>query len=118
MRRILSCGHSTRLSSTSVILRPVWRGSGTRLSRSEGVARDGAGSAEVDRAFDAQDLELRAFDRAVLDLGHLAPGMARVGNRVLMIGWDVRLRYNTSDTRTPTRIANSRSRASVAKKVT
>src|SRR5258708_23635908 len=44
------------------------------------MALDVARRAEIDRAFDAQDLELRTFDKAVLDLGHLALAVARVGN--------------------------------------
>src|SRR2546425_803243 len=53
---------------------------GAVLAQRVEVALDVTDRAEVDRALDAQDFELRAFDKAVLDLGHLAPAVARVGN--------------------------------------
>src|SRR5437899_4934461 len=53
---------------------------GAALAQNVEVALDVTDRAEVDRAFDAQDLELRAFEQAVLDLGHLALAVARVGN--------------------------------------
>ena len=53
---------------------------GTVLAQRVEVPLDVAHRAEVDRALDAQDLELGALEEAVLDLRHLAPGMARIGH--------------------------------------
>src|SRR6266568_2936329 len=53
---------------------------GAVLAQRVEVALDVARRAEIDRALDAQDLELRALGEAVLDLGHLALAVARIGN--------------------------------------
>ena len=53
---------------------------GTVLAQRVEVPLHVADRAEVDRALDAQDLELGALEQAVLDLRHLAPGMARIGH--------------------------------------
>src|SRR5712691_8626346 len=53
---------------------------GAVLAQCVEVALDVARRAEIDRALDAQDLELRALEQAVLDLGHLALAVARIGN--------------------------------------
>src|SRR6266571_7066344 len=53
---------------------------GAVLAQGVEVALDVTDRAEIDRALDAQDLELRAFQQTVLDFGHLALAVARIGH--------------------------------------